>query len=514
MPHACIAACLGKLGCETISPFAGGILATENYLAIDLGAGSGRVMLASFDGSRISINELHRFENSGVDLLGSLHWDVLGLYREILRGLQASAGARPVSLGVDTWGVDFALLDRNGELLGNPRHYRDPRTTGKMAEVFELVSRETIFESTGLQFMELNSLFQLFSLRGSPALEAASSFLMMPDLFHYWFTGERACEFTDSTTSQCYDPRKRAWACPILEALGLPTEIFGKVVEPGTLLGDLRPAVAQECGLHRLRVVAPGTHDTASAVAAVPAEADQWAYLSSGTWSLLGVEASDPHVTPSVLEKNFTNEGGVARTTRLLKNICGLWLLEECRREWARQGIRTDYGELVAEAAESAAFRSLIDVDAPEFGTPGDMPGRIASACRSTAQPVPETPGQFARTIFESLALKYRYVLADLAEITGRSPAVLHVVGGGSQNKLLCQYAANACGIPVIAGPVEATAVGNALMQGIASGVIGDLAQGREIVRRSFILNRYEPRHGEADGWTDAAGRLAAASRD
>lgn len=482
----------------------------EHYIAIDLGAGSGRVMLASFDGRRLEVEELHRFRNPGVNLLGGLYWDVLGLYREMLDGLGSAASSRPVSLGVDTWGVDFALLNRDGALVGNPRHYRDSRTAGKMAEACELAPRETIFASTGLQFMEINSLFQLFAMRGTPELDAAETFLMMPDLFHYWFTGRKACEFTDASTSQCYDPNSRRWAYPILEALGLPTRIFGEVVQPGTDLGVLRPSIAKECGLAPMRVVAPGTHDTASAVAAVPAEGGDWAYLSSGTWSLLGVETGRPHVIPEVLAKNFTNEGGVCDTNRLLKNICGMWLLEECRREWARQGVRTDYEELLVAASASPAFQSVVDVDAPEFLPPGDMPGRIAEACRRHGQRAPETPGQFVRAILESLALKYRGVLADLAGITGRRPVVLHVVGGGARNELLCQYAADACGIPVVAGPVEATAMGNAMMQAMASGSIANLAQGREVVRRSFDLKRYEPRSGGQPAWAEAAARLPA----
>lgn len=484
----------------------------EHYIAIDLGAGSGRVMLARFDGRRLEVEELHRFQNPGVNLLGGLYWDVLGLYREMLVGLGAAASSRPVSLGVDTWGVDFALLNRDGALVGNPRHYRDARTAGKMAEACALVPRETIFVRTGLQFMEINSLFQLFSMRGTPELDTAETFLMMPDLFHYWFTGRSACEFTDASTSQCYDPDSAQWAFPILEALGLPTRIFGEVVKPGTDLGALRPSIAKECGLTPMRVVAPGTHDTASAVAAVPAAGGDWAYLSSGTWSLLGVETSRPHVIPEVLAKNFTNEGGVCNTNRLLKNICGMWLLEECRREWTRQGARADYDDLLAGAAASPAFRSVVDVDAQEFIAPGDMPGRIAEACRRHGQPPPETPGQFVRAILESLALKYRGVLADLAGITGRRPEVLHVVGGGARNELLCQYAADACGIPVVAGPVEATAMGNAMMQAMASGSIANLAQGREVVRGSFALKRYEPRSGEQSEWAEAAARLPAES--
>ena len=485
-------------------------MAQEHCLAIDLGAGSGRVMLGSFDGERIAVEELHRFENPGTEVLGSLFWDPLRLFRDMRDGIRAGASSRPVSLGVDTWGVDFALLDRDGKLAGNPYHYRDSGTNGTMSEVFELISREEIFKHTGLQFMELNSLFQLYARKDSPMLESASSLLMMPDLFHYWFTGEQACEFTDATTSQCYDPQRRGWAYPVLEALGLPTAIFGPVIEPGTVLGRVRQSIADECGTAGMDVIVPGTHDTASAVAAVPAEGTSWAYLSSGTWSLLGVETRQPHVTPAVLSKNLTNEGGVCRTNRLLKNICGLWLLEECRREWSRVGISTEYDRLLSEAAASRPFRSVIDVDDPEFAPPGDMPGRIAERCRATGQPVPESPGEFARAIFEGLALRYRAVLGDIAAVTGSAPAALHVVGGGSRNQLLSQFAADACGVPVITGPVEATAVGNVLMQCMAAGRIGDLAQAREVVRQSFELGRYEPNEKLADGWDEAEGRLAA----
>ncbi len=479
-------------------------------MSIDLGAGSGRVMLGSFDGERLTVKELHRFPNPGIGVLGRLHWDALYLFREILHGMREAAASAPVSVGVDTWGVDFALLDRDGELVGNPRHYRDAGTRGRMREAFGLVPRERIFESTGLQFMEINTLYQLLAMKGTPLLEAADTFLMMPDLFHYWLTGERVCEFTDTTTSQCYDPRRGEWARPVLEGLGLPTDLFGEVVAPGTDLGALRKEVAEECGTGPMRVVAPGTHDTASAVAAVPAEEGDWAYLSSGTWSLLGVETVRPHVTPGVLERNFTNEGGVCGSNRLLKNICGLWLLEECRREWSRRGFETEYRDLIHRASRCEAFRSLVDVDDPDFVAPGDMPGRIADACRRSGQQAPESPGQFARAIFESLALRYRSVLEDLAGITGRRPGVLHVVGGGSQNEILCQYAADACGIPVVAGPVEATAAGNALMQGIASGRIADLAQARAVVRNSFRLAIYEPVPGAGAGWDEAAGRLDA----
>lgn len=480
---------------------------TENYVAVDLGAGSGRVVLGSFDGQRLALEELHRFPNPGVEVLGHLHWDALRLFSEMKEGLRKTAARKPVSLGVDTWGVDFALLDRSGALVGNPFHYRDGRTEGMLAQALEVVSREEIFQHTGLQFMEINSLYQLLSMKGTAALDAAETLLMMPDLFHYWFTGVRACEYCDATTTQFFDPRKRNWATPLLEKLGLPARICAEVIEPGTRIGAMRGAVAAECGAGPMAVVAPASHDTGSAVAAVPAEAGDWAYLSSGTWSLLGVETPEPHVTPAVLEKNFTNEGGVFGTTRLLKNICGMWLLEECRREWARQGAATDYAQLCRDAEACEPFRSLIDVNDPVFTAPGDMPGRIRKWCAQSGQPLPDTPGRFARTIFESLALKYRAVLRDLAEITGKAPQTLHVVGGGAQNALLCQYAADAAGVPAVAGPVEATAAGNVLLQAIAAGRIAGHAEAREVVHRSFEPVRYEPSPDSA-AWAEAAARL------
>ncbi len=481
-------------------------MATDNFLAIDLGAGSGRAILGTLDDDRISLKELHRFPNPGVRVLDTLRWDVLALFDELKNGLRKAADKKPASVGVDTWGVDFALLDRTGDLVGNPYHYRDGRTNGVMAKTLERVSREEIFDQTGLQFMEINSLFQLLSMQGTPALDSADALLLMPDLFHYWLTGEKACEFTDASTTQFYDPRKRDWARPLFDKLGLPTRILQPVIEPGTQLGPLRKSVAEECGVTGMTVVAPPSHDTASAVVAVPAEAGDWAFLSSGTWSLLGAETQQPYVTPAALEKNFTNEGGYAGTTRLLKNICGMWLLEECRREWAVTGADVDYEDIIGAASVAEPFRSVIDVNDPVFVAPGGMPERIADWCERTGQPRPETPAQFARTIFESLALKYRFVLADLAEITGGAARTLHIVGGGSRNDLLNQYAADACGMPVIAGPVEATAVGNVLVQAISLGRLSGLEQAREVVRRSFQPKRYEPR--EAQRWTAAAERL------
>jgi rhamnulokinase len=355
--------------------------------------------------------------------------------------------------------------------------------------------------------MEINTLFQLFSMKATPALESAATFLMMPDLFHYWFTGRKASEFTDATTTQFYDPRKNNWATGLLEKLGLPTAIYPEVVPPGTVWGELNRQTAQDCAIDRLSVVAPACHDTGSAVAAVPAAGGDWAFLSSGTWSLLGVEVPQPYVSDVVLERNFTNEGGVWGTTRLLKNLCGMWLLEECRREWARQGIETSYGKLLAEAQQQTAFRSLLNVNDPSFVAPGNMPNRIADFCRRTRQPVPESAGAYARAIFESLALAYRLVLDDLAVITGRRAQTLHIVGGGSQNEMLCQYAADATGMQLVAGPVEATSLGNVLLQAMAMGRVSGGGQLREIVSRSFQPKTYTPGR-EKDAWQDAAARL------
>lgn len=483
---------------------------TLDLLAFDLGAESGRAVLGHFDGERLSLSEVHRFPNEPVRLPDGLHWDALRLFAELKRGLTLCARehVRPASIGVDTWGVDFALLDRGGALLGNPYHYRDGRSEGMMEEAFRRVRREEIFERTGIQFMQFNSLFQLLSmaLARSPLLECAETFVTMPDLFNYWLSGRAVCEFTNATTTQCYDPRAGGWATSMLERLGIPTRFLPEVVPPGTVLGPLVSSVAEETGLVDVPVVAPACHDTASAVAAVPAEGEDWAYISSGTWSLVGVEVREPIITPESLAGNFTNEGGVAGTFRFLKNVAGLWLVQECRRVWAQQGEEHSYDELTRMAEAAAPFTAFIDPDNPSFLNPPDMPRAIAAYCMRSGQAAPEERGSVVRCGLESLALKCRWVLGLIEKMRGRPVRVVHIVGGGSRNRALCQFTADATGRPVVAGPAEATATGNILVQALALRHLSSLEEGRALVRRSFELSRYEPR--DCAAWDEAYARF------
>jgi len=476
-----------------------------SFLAADLGAESGRVMVGRFDGGRLSLSEAHRFESRPVPLPDGLHTDVLRIFTEIQRGLAAGAqsGEELGGVGVDTWGVDFGLLDGGGRLLGNPCHYRDCLGSGVLERALARVPRAEIFEATGIQLLELNTLFQLLRLREREAAElaAAGRLLMMPDLFSYWLSGRPVNEYTIATTSQCFDTRRGDWARGLLERFSLPTAIFGEIVPPGTVLGDLRPDLAADAGIARLPVVAVGGHDTALAVAAVPARKGRdFAYVSSGTWSLLGAEIEAPCIGEASLAANFTNEGGVCGTIRFLKNLCGLWLVQECRRGWARGGTADSYDDLTEMAAAAPPFRSLVDVDHPDFAAPGDMPARLQVFCRRTGQPVPETKGEIVRCALDSLALKYRHVLSTLEGILERRLEPLHVVGGGARNRLLCQLAADATGRAVVAGPVEATAAGNVAMQAMALGHLGskDLAEARDLVRCSFEIVTYDPRPGAA----------------
>ncbi|GAB4548044.1 MAG: rhamnulokinase family protein [Anaerolineae bacterium] len=485
-----------------------------NFLAFDLGAESGRAMLGQFDGERIRLSEVHRFANGPVylpvhgSLMGySMHWDVLRLWTEIKQGMALVArqhSADLSSVGLDTWGVDFALLDRDGALLSNPYHYRDARTDGMLEEAFRRVSREEIFERTGIQFMTLNSLYQLLSMviGQSPALEVAETFLTMPDLFNYWLTGSKVCEFSNATTTQCYDPRQGDWARSMLESLGIPTHIFPSIVQPGTVLDRLSPLVAEEVGLQGVSVIAPACHDTGSAVAAVPAEGPGFAWISSGTWSIMGAELPEPVINEKSLAFNFTNEGGVCGTFRFSRNIMGLWLVQECRRTWARQGEEYSYDDLTRMAADARPFLAVLDPDHHSFLRPGDMPARIQAYCQQTNQPVPQSRGAIVRCALESIALKYRWVLERLEEMLGHRLDPLHIVGGGTQNQLLSQLTADAIGRRVITGPIEATTVGNVLMQAMALGHLASLEEVRQVVRNSFEVTTYEPT--DRAGWDEA----------
>ena len=478
-------------------------MAKKAYLAVDMGASSGRHVVGRFDGRKITLEEVYRFENGAVDVAGNLHWNLLGQWSHILAGLRA-AGARVddriESIGVDTWGVDFGLLGNDDVLLGNPYHYRDSRTDGIMDQAISLVTRQEIFKHSGLQFMQFNTLYQLFAMRraNSPLLDLARTFLMMPDLFHWLLTGQKCNEFTNATTTQFYNPLKGGWATELLEKLELPTGLLAGISPPGTNLGPLRPNVAADTGLSA-NVVLPGTHDTASAVMAVPAASrpgarPDWCYVSLGTWALMGVESPQPVVNHKVMELNFTNEGGVGDTIRLLKNICGLWLVQECRRAWNQAGRNWDWEDLNRLSAAAKPLVSFIDPDAQDFMAPKDMPRAIREFTRRTGQTVPQDEGAVLRCALESIAIKFRHVLGMCEDLVGGRIETIHVVGGGTQNQQLCQAAADACGRRVVAGPIEATATGNLMMQAVAAGDVASIAEAREVIRNSFSVKEYEPR--------------------
>ncbi|HEX4231101.1 MAG TPA: rhamnulokinase family protein [Bryobacteraceae bacterium] len=467
------------------------------YLALDLGAESGRSMLAELADHKLSLTELHRFANIPVRLPNGLYWDTFRLYYDICEGIRASAKVtdRLDGIAVDTWGVDFGLIASDGSLIECPRHYRDARTQGTLEQVFAKVPRAEIFRQTGIQFMEINSLYQIFALqRDSPgALANARKLLFMPDLFNYFLTGAYACERTIASTSQFYDPVKRGFATDTLRKLGISGSFFAELVDPGAQLGPLLRQVVEHCGLkHDAMVYATGSHDTASAVAATPALDDShWCYISSGTWSLMGVETDKPVINDASLAANFTNESGVGGKIRLLKNIAGLWILQECRRAWARAGQEYTYAELMERAAAAKPTETIIDPD--DFVLPGNHPERICEFCRKSGQEIPADAGSMALVILQSLAVRYKEVLEVLERLTGRSITTIHIVGGGSRNRLLNQLAANRTGRKIIAGPVEATAAGNALTQAMGSGDVSSLQDLRSIVRRSFEVEEFLP---------------------
>ena len=485
------------------------------YLAIDLGAESGRIMAGLWNGNAIRLEEVHRFPNGPVYLGDSLRWDVVRLWAEIQTGLTLAAkkyGKAIVSVGADTWGVDYVLLNRHDEMLGQPYAYRDARTNGMMEKAFRKVPRTEIFAQTGLQFMQFNSLFQLLAAKQHTPelLDATDCLLFMPDFLHWALCGSRVAEFTIASTSQCLNPLTRNWATGLLKKFGLPTRMFPKVVAPGTQLGTLRPGVADRTGLHKINVVAPPAHDTASAVAGVPTANTgkaNWAYISSGTWSLMGAEVNKASLSARTQELNLTNEGGLDGTYRLLKNIMGLWLVQQCKRAFDARGRKYEYAQLAQMAAKAPALRSIVNPDDSRFLNPPDMPKAIQDFCRETRQPVPKTEGELVRCAYESLALKYREALGWLEELTGNRIEVIHIVGGGSKSAILNQFAADACQRPVITGPVEATALGNLLVQVRASGELASLAEMREVVRRSSDVAACQP--GKPAAWEDASARFA-----
>lgn len=452
-----------------------------------------------FDGARLQPQEVHRFPNHPVLAAGVLHWDALRLWHEIQQGIEQAA-PNAASLGLATWGVDFALIDRNGDLVSNPVSYRDMRTNGMMEWVWNRVPRRTIFERTGIQMMQINGLYQLAALlkANSPQLETAATLLTMPDLFNYWLSGAKVSEFTNATTMQFYNPHAMAWDTDTLDELGIRTDFLPQVVSPGTRLGEYRG----------IAVIAPSCHDTGSAVVAVPTTSADYAYISSGTWSLIGLELPQPVINDESYAANITNEGGYENTFRLLKNVCGMWIAQQSRLTWRAQGNEYSYEELARLALDVEPFESFIDVDDPAFLPPGDMPTRIREFCQQSGQAVPETVGQIMRIAYESLAMKYRLILDKMIALTGRSVTRMHIIGGGSQNAVLCQMTADALNLPVIAGPVEATTLGIAIAQWIALGELANVAQARELLSRTVNTTLYEPK--DAARWAEAYTRYQA----
>jgi len=479
-------------------------------LAFDLGASGGRALLGRLANGKIEVEELHRFPNDPVRVGDRLHWDILRLYHEMKQALLKAKhrGIRPRSLGIDSWGVDFGLIGADGGLLGNPFHYRDERNEPAMARVLADIPAEEIFRRTGIQFLPFNTIFQLAALKqaDSPLLREASRMLLIPELLRYFLTGEMAHEFTNATTTQLFNPSLGGWDFELIRRLGLPEKLFGEVLQPGSPAGTVRPSVCGELGIDPVPVVAVAEHDTGSAVAAIPSASRTFAYLICGTWSLMGTEADRPVINETALRFNFTNEGGVAGTYRLLKNIMGLWILQECRREWERRGASHSYEELVGLAGKAPAFACFIDPDDGMFLPPGDMPDRIRRYALRTGQRPPEDAGAFVRCILESLALKYRYVLEMTERLSGKSFPGLHMVGGGIRNPLLCQWTANAIGRPVWAGPEEGSGIGNLAVQWITSGELADIQEARRVIAASFPVAVYEP--ADTSLWEDAYGRF------
>jgi rhamnulokinase len=482
------------------------------FAAVDLGASSGRVMVARVGADNLGLTEAHRFTNRPVRTGGRLHWDVLGLYAGVLDGLRAAGreAGRLDGIGIDSWAVDYGLLDADGELLGNPLHYRDTAHETAVDAVHAVVSPEELYRVSGLQYLPFNTVFQLAARRGSAQLQAAHQLLLIPDLLAHWLTGAAAAELTNASTTGLLDATSRQWSEELIDRLRLPRALFPPLVQPGDRLGGLRDDVLTETGLAGpVPVIAVGSHDTASAVVGVPATSDRFAYISCGTWSLVGVELEKPVLTEASRTAGFTNELGVDGTVRYLHNVMGLWLLQECQRTWAAAGLPADLAELLSGAAQVPAFTAVVDADDPAFLPPGDMPARIAAACSRTGQTPPQSQAETVRCILDSLALAYRRTVRRASELSGRDVEVVHVVGGGARNTLLCQLTADACGLPVLAGPVEAAALGNALVQARSAGVLdGGLADLRALLRSTQDPRLYLPTPGAEGSWRSAEERL------
>lgn len=483
----------------------------KRVLAIDFGASSGRAILGSFDGEKITLEEVHRFSNDPVKVGDTMYWDVLRLFYNIKQGLvKAQLAGGFDSVGIDTWGVDFGLIDEFGCLIENPVHYRDPRTSGMIEECAKIIPNSEFYSATGIQFMELNTVYQLCALKKyrPHMLDRASRLLFMPDLFGYMLTGKMTTEYSIATTSQMIDLKTKKWAVGLLDRLGIPTRLLGEIVPSGTVLGKIRGDICEECGIGEVNVVSVCGHDTQSAITAVPCESGDFAFISSGTWSLFGTELDEPIVNEKSLAMNVTNEGGCDSKVGFLKNIIGLWLIQESRRHWNRHGSDYSYADLEKLALAAEPFKCFIDPDAPEFVPHGNIPERVREYCLKTNQPVPESVGEVMRCIYESLAMKYRLTLDELEECTGKSYPAIHVIGGGTKDTLLCRMTASSCGRTVVAGPIEATVLGNIAVQLLSCGAVESVSQARKIIRASEKTVEYSPENPAA--WSEAYERFKA----
>lgn len=480
-------------------------------LAFDFGASSGRAILGTLENGMLTLEEIHRFSNDPVEIRGSLHWDTLRLFHEIKQGILKciNQGHKDIdSIAIDTWGVDFGLLDDKGSLIGNPYHYRDTRTVGMEEEVFKLISADKLYSITGIQFMELNTIFQLYALKqkDSYILKNAKTMLLTPDLFNYFLTGVKSTEYSIASSTQLLDAEKRTWSKEILEQLGISEQLFTNIVPSGTVIGTLSEEIAKELGVGKVKVISTAGHDTQCAIASVPSEEKDFVYISCGTWSLMGIENDKPIINEKSNKLAFTNEGGVENKITFLKNIMGLWLIQESKRQWDREGERVSFAELENYAQASESFKAFIDPDDSTFITPGDMPKKIREYCRRTGQNIPETKGEIVRCIAESLAMKYRWTVESLEEILGKKLPVIHMVGGGIKDKMLCKFTANATLRTVVAGPVEATSIGNIMIQAKALGGVAGLDEIRKVVKNSFTTEVYSPEDGKA--WTEGYRRF------